>query len=69
VQEVQDVFLMSEVDGRPYGRFVSIWAEETCPAEEWSVIGHLDGVSSVTFNWSADVTSTEQNQLSRLTFR
>jgi hypothetical protein len=69
VEDVQDVFLVSEVDGQPSGRFVSIWAGETCPDEEWSVIGHLDGVTPVTFNWSVDVTSTEQNQRSRATFR
>jgi hypothetical protein len=69
VQEVPDVFLFSHVDGRPYGQFASDWAEEVCPAEEWSVVGHLDGVTAVTFNWSADVSPTEHSRRSEVTFR
>jgi hypothetical protein len=69
VEDVQDVFLMSEMDDRPYGHFASIWTEEICPGAEWSVIGQLDGRTSVTFNWSTDVSSTEQTQHSNVTFR
>jgi hypothetical protein len=69
VEDVQDVFLVSEVDGRPCGRFISVRTEDACPGEEWAVVGHLGGLTAVTFNWSADVTSTEQSQPSRVTFR
>jgi hypothetical protein len=69
VKDVQDVFLMSEMGGKPRGRFVSIWTEETCPDAHWSVIGQLDGRTSVTFNWTTDVPSTDDNQPSNVTFR
>jgi hypothetical protein len=69
VEDIRDVFLISQKNGTPYGRFVSTWADEVCPGAESSVLGHLDGRMSVTFNWSADVTSTEENQSSNVTFR
>jgi hypothetical protein len=69
VEKIRDVFLVSEMDGRPYGHFISIWTEELCPGAEWSVIGQLDRKTSVTFNWSADVTSSNELQRANVTFR
>jgi len=69
VENIQDVFLVSEIGGRPYGHFTSLWTDEVCPGAEWSVIGQLDRRTSMTFNWSADVSSTSQFQRANVTFR
>jgi len=69
VENIQDVFLVSERGGRPYGHFISIWTDEVCPGAKWSVIGRLDRKTSVTFNWSADVSSTSEFQRANVTFR
>jgi hypothetical protein len=69
VENIQDVFLVSERGGRPYGHFSSIWTDQVCPGAAWSVIGRLDRRTSVTFNWSADVSSTNEFQRANVTFR
>jgi hypothetical protein len=69
VEGVQDVFLMSQMDGRPYGRFVSSWSEGICPGAEWSVIGQLGEKTSVSFNWTTDGVSSDESQRSNVTFR
>ena len=69
VENIQDVFLVSERGGRPYGHFISIWTDEVCPGAEWSVIGRLDRKTSVKFNWSADVSSNSEFQRANVTFR
>jgi hypothetical protein len=69
VQNIQDVFLVSEKDGKPYGHFISIWTDEVCPGAEWSVIGQLGRKTSVAFNWSAEVSSTTEIQRANVTFR